>query len=98
MAENLPYVSRLHKYFKVYNAFLHFYRSVCLHENSRYLVGFGFKSRENDSQFIFVYDLMANKVVRERVLVSSVFIYIQNLVSQGLWCYQRRDKYIWAIA
>ena len=57
-----------------------YFRSICLHENSRYMVGFGFKTRENDSQFIFIYDLMLNKVVRERELVSASCIYHMTLL------------------
>ena len=38
-------------------------------KNSRYLVGFGFKTRENDTQFLFVYDVVKHCSLRERSLV-----------------------------
>ncbi|XP_053395163.1 uncharacterized protein LOC123524131 isoform X2 [Mercenaria mercenaria] len=48
-------------------------RLVRTHPNSRYLVGFGFRTRENDSQFLFVYDLFKHCAVREKSLDSSIF-------------------------
>ncbi|KAH3887306.1 hypothetical protein DPMN_011322 [Dreissena polymorpha] len=40
--------------------------------NPRYVLGFGFKSRANDSQFLFVYDLEKHRPVRQRELDSSI--------------------------
>ncbi|XP_052800087.1 uncharacterized protein LOC128231374 isoform X2 [Mya arenaria] len=48
-------------------------RILCSLKNSRYAVGFGFKTKENDSQFLFIYDVFKQCSVKERELDCSIF-------------------------
>ncbi|XP_060587443.1 NACHT domain- and WD repeat-containing protein 1-like isoform X3 [Ruditapes philippinarum] len=48
-------------------------RLLQTHPNGRYVIGFGFRTKENDSQFLFVYDLLKHCIVREKSLDCSIF-------------------------
>lgn len=49
------------------------FRMIRTLNNARYIVGFGFKTKENDSQILFVYDVIKHCVVREKSLVSVLY-------------------------